>query len=132
MADAPNPQSPQITKELLRELGDWRVDKEGRTLAESGKVSNLQFTPPILSGVVSGFGGSTANARLKIGSGRFDVENLCSCRQSREEGTICAHVVALVYAYLNQSTLAAARPVVAPYPEEPVGRSEEHTSELQP
>src|SRR6185436_18142234 len=56
------------------------------------------------SGVVSGFGGSTANARLKIGTGRFDVGNLCSCRQAREEGTICAHVVALVYAYLRNET----------------------------
>ena len=29
---------PVITKELLRELGDWRVDKEGRQLAEAGQT----------------------------------------------------------------------------------------------
>ena len=123
MDDGPNTQAPQITKELLRELGDWRVDKEGRALAEAGKVSNLQFTPPILSGVVIGFGGSTANARLKIGVGKCEVDNLCSCRQAREQGTICAHVVALVHAYLNKDIPAASeQSVTRPPKPQPVPR----------
>jgi hypothetical protein len=32
------PQRPVITKELLRELADWRTEKEGRTLAANGNV----------------------------------------------------------------------------------------------
>jgi len=88
-------------------------------LAEAGGVSDLQFTPPILHGVVRSSGGTTVNARLKLGAGRFEVDNLCSCRQAREVGTICAHVVALVYAHLNQSAAPAACPAGAPYPEPP-------------
>lgn len=97
--------SPIITKELLRELGDWRVDKEGRQLAEAGRVQNLNYSGALLSGTVG-----TVNARLKLGAGPLDIENQCSCRQARVDGIICAHVVALVYAYLNKDV---ARPVAA-------------------
>jgi superfamily II DNA or RNA helicase len=97
-------QPPAITKELLRELGDWRADKEGRQLAESGRVTGLQFIPPVLSGQVRTDGGATIAARLKLGAGQFGIENQCSCRQARVDGTICAHVVALVYVYLNPRT----------------------------
>jgi superfamily II DNA or RNA helicase len=104
---------PVITKELLRELGDWRVDKEGRQLAEAGRVQNLSYTGAVLSGTVG-----NVNARLKLGTGPFDIENQCSCRQARVDGIICAHVVALVYAYLNKDVV---RPVVVvPKPVAPV------------
>src|ERR1700691_1723204 len=99
-------QPPIITKELLRELGDWRVDKEGRQLAEAGRVQNLSYTDGLLSGTVGNI-----NARLKLGNGKFDIENQCGCRQARVDGIICPHVVALVYAYLNKDV---ARPVVVP------------------
>ncbi len=111
---------PTITKELLRELGDWRVDKEGRQLAEAGRVSDLQYDPPMLSGQVRSSGGATVAARLKVGKGALDTENRCSCRQARVEGIICAHVVALVYAWLNKDV---ARPIVPPKPAEPVQSS---------
>ena len=100
-----------ITKELLRELGDWRVDKEGRQLAEAGRVQNLSYTGAFLSGTVG-----NVNARLKLGTGLFGIENQCSCRQARVDGIICAHVVALVYAYLNKDVARPVAPVksVAP------------------
>jgi superfamily II DNA or RNA helicase len=97
--------SPVITKELLRELGDWRVDKEGRQLAEAGRVQNLSYTGGLLSGTVG-----NVNARLKLGNGKFEIENQCGCRQARVDGIICPHVVALVYAYLNKDV--APRPIV--------------------
>ena len=105
-------QPPAITKELLRELGDWRADKEGRQLAESGRVSDLQFIPPVLSGQVRTAGGATILARLKLGAGQFGIENQCSCRQARVDGIICAHVVALVYAYLNPKAPAPTAAVI--------------------
>ena len=92
---------PVITKELLRELGDWRVDKEGRHLAEAGRVQDLNYTGAVLSGTVG-----NVKARLKLAGSAIGIENQCSCRQARVDGIICAHVVALVYAYLNP------RPVV--------------------
>ena len=79
---------PVITKELLQELGDWRVDKEGRQLAEAGRVADLQYNPPILSGQVRTAGGTAVAARLKLGNGPLDTENQCSCRQARVEGTL--------------------------------------------
>ena len=110
---------PIITKELLRELGDWRVDKEGRQLAETGRVTNLQYDPPILSGQVRTVDGATVAARLKVGKSALDTENRCSCRQARVDGIICAHVVALVYAWLNKDVKTVERPPVAPKPAEP-------------
>ncbi len=94
--------TPQITKELLRELGDWRADKEGHYLAQSGNVQNLHFDSSILKGAVKSRAGTIVHARLKLGKSKFDIDNLCSCYQAREEGLICAHVVALVYAYLDK------------------------------
>lgn len=59
-------------------------------------------------------GTSTVNARLKLGNRLSDVENLCSCRQAREYGTICPHVIAV-----GLSALVAHKPkeevkVIAP------------------
>ena len=82
-----------ITKELLRELGDWRVDKEARELIAAGRVSEVRYDPPILTGKVG-----TLTSSLKLGDGPLGIENQCPCRQSRAQGKICAHVVALVYA----------------------------------
>jgi SNF2 domain-containing protein/helicase-like protein len=102
-------QPPIITKELLRELGDWRVDKEGRQLAEAGRVQNLSYTGGLLSGTVGNI-----NARLKLGNGKFDIENQCGCRQARVDGIICPHVVALVYAYLNKDVVLPVKDMTRP------------------
>ncbi|MFH1067178.1 MAG: hypothetical protein V1746_04695, partial [bacterium] len=84
----------KLSKEFLLEIGGWRAMQEGRMLLESGKVLSWSWEPPLLTGVVQS-GASTVNARLKLGARLSDVENLCSCRQSREYGTICPHVIAL-------------------------------------
>lgn len=83
-----------ITKELLLEIGGWRAMKEGRALYDGGKVRDTVYEPPMLYGVVQ-TGTTTVNARLHLGYRLADVENRCSCRQAREYGTICSHVIAL-------------------------------------
>ena len=118
-AMAAEPNRPQISKELLRELGDWRTEKEGRALAAAGAVLTWEYQPPFLSGTVRSSGGATVNARLKLGARAVEVENLCSCRQARVEGTICAHVLALVFA-----TLQDAQPVAAGGNLRPAARTE--------
>jgi superfamily II DNA or RNA helicase len=119
----PNNQ-PQITPELLRDLGDWRASKEGRSLAESGCVLGVEFNPPLLQGTVR-VSGATVRARLKIAPGVFGIENLCSCRQAQRDGTICSHVVALVHAYLNRDKPrpVALKPPTAPQAEPPAKTS---------
>ncbi len=98
---ATEPNRPVITKELLCELGDWRTEKEGRALAAAGAVTHWEYEAPFLHGTVRTSGGSTVNARIKLGARATEVENLCSCRQARVEGTICSHVMALVFATIQ-------------------------------
>ena len=103
------PDRPVIANELLRELGDWRTEKEGRSLAAAGAVQTWQWEPPFLHGTVRSTDGNAINARLKLSNRAAEVENLCSCRQARVEGTICAHVMALVFATI-------AKPAAPPAP----------------
>ena len=129
------PNRPQLSKELLRELGDWRTEKEGRALAAAGAVLTWEYQPPILQGTVRTSGGTTISARIKLGQSAVAVENLCSCRQARVDGTICAHVMALIFASMQQPAKPGGldrrtsyapetvRPAVAPYP---------RTTEAQP
>ena len=93
----------RITKELLLEIGGWRALKEGKSLFDSGKVKAVSYEPPMLIGVVQ-TGTSTVNARLHLGTRLSDVENMCSCRQAREYGTICPHVIAVGLAYIANET----------------------------
>ncbi len=67
--------------------------KVARALLASGKVLSSNYTPPILKGVVQE-GTTSYRAGLVLKSG-IDLENMCSCRASRDWGTICAHSVAV-------------------------------------
>ena len=124
---AAEPNRPLITKELLRELGDWRAEKEGRALAAAGAVLTWEYQSPFLQGTVRSSGGTIVNARIKLGQSAVEVENLCVCRQARVEGTICAHVLALVFATMQSPAQVgsdrlanckaeSARPAIAPFP----------------
>ncbi|MDR1146376.1 MAG: DEAD/DEAH box helicase [Verrucomicrobiales bacterium] len=91
----------KITREFLLEIGGWRAMKEGIALWESGKVQEAAYEPPLLHGLVQ-TGTSAVKARLHLGRRLSEVENLCSCRQAREYGTVCAHVIALGLEYLHR------------------------------
>jgi superfamily II DNA or RNA helicase len=103
----------KITKELLLEIGGWRAMKEGLALWESGKVQQVAYEPPLLHGIVQ-TGTTTVNARLNVGYRLSDVENLCSCRQAREYGTVCAHVIALGLDLLNPQSATNGNGLMAP------------------
>jgi len=102
-----------LSKEMLLEIGGWRAMQEGRSLWEAGKVMSVDWIDPVLGGVVQA-GTGTVNARLKLGKRLSDVENLCSCRQAREYGTVCPHVIALSLKYLEKSGKGVAGPVHRP------------------
>lgn len=99
----------KVTKEFLLEIGGWRAMKEGRALYESGKVGDVKYDSPLLVGSVRS-GTSSVNARLKIGERLSDVENLCSCRQAREYGTICPHVIAVGLRFIEQRRVSLGKP----------------------
>ncbi len=75
--------------------------KEAEALVQAGKVESVEWESPMLSGRVL-TGTSSVNARLHIGNRLSEVENACSCRQAREYGTICCHVIALGLVYFGQ------------------------------
>jgi len=103
----------QITERFLIDTGGWQVLKHAKALVEMGRVVSFNYSPPILRGLVRE-GETEYRAGLKIRT-YTDVENLCSCRDSREWGTICAHSLALGLASIRPET-ATAKPTNAPVP----------------
>ena len=83
----------ELTESFLAKIGGWEAVKIARHLLAEGKVLSSNYTPPILKGVVQE-GTTTYRSGLVLKSG-IDLENLCSCRASRDWGTICAHSVAV-------------------------------------
>jgi superfamily II DNA or RNA helicase len=102
----PAPIAPlEITERLLSDAGGWQALKEGKGLWEAGKVEGATYQPPFLRGAVKD-GVKEYRAGLRLVT-RTNIENLCSCRLSRERGMVCAHSMAVGIAYLK----AAAEPV---------------------
>ncbi len=72
--------------------------KAARELVKAGRVSDATYEPPLLAGEVRE-GQKRYRAGLRIRSAS-DVENICTCRESREWGKICAHSLAVGLAWL--------------------------------
>ncbi len=105
----------ELTERLLMDAGGWQAVKHARALYETGRVVSAAYIPPLLKGVVRE-GDSEFRAGLKISS-KSDIENICTCRQSREWGTICPHSLAVGFAFLAPKIASAPRPAtVAPAP----------------
>jgi superfamily II DNA or RNA helicase len=82
-----------LTNEFLAKIAGWDVVKQARSLLASGKVLSSEWNPPVLRGVVQD--GTTSYRCGLVIKDSIDIENLCTCRQSRAWGTICAHSVAV-------------------------------------
>lgn len=83
----------ELTEAFLAKIAGWEAMKQARSLIERGQVLSSNWTPPILKGVVQE-GATSYRAGLVI-QDAIDLENICSCRASRQWGTICAHSVAV-------------------------------------
>lgn len=92
----------ELTERLLMDAGGWQAAKLARALVESGRVVSAAYSPPVLKGVVRE-GDLELRAGLKISS-KSDIENLCSCRPSRQYGAICAHSLAVGFSLLMHKT----------------------------
>ena len=95
------------------DTGGWPALKRAKALLQMGRVISCHYSPPVLRGLVRE-GETEYRAGLKIRS-YTDVENLCSCRESREWGTICAHSLALGLASIRSET-PPTKPAEAPVP----------------
>ena len=83
----------ELTDKLFADAAGWEAVKRARALLDQGQVVSSAWSPPLLRGVVR-VGEVFFRASLLI-KDEFDLENLCNCRDARESGRICAHVVAV-------------------------------------
>jgi superfamily II DNA or RNA helicase len=88
-----------LTEKLLINAGGWPTMKAARDVVKAGRVTEMRYEPPLLTGFVRE-GGKNYRSGLRIKSAE-DVENLCTCWESRSSGKICAHSVAVGLALLR-------------------------------
>ncbi|HEV7406195.1 MAG TPA: SNF2-related protein [Chthoniobacteraceae bacterium] len=89
----------EITERLLNDAGGWQTMKQARALQEMGRVAGVTWEEPLLQGRVRE-GETEFRSGLRILS-KSNIENLCTCRASRQHGAICAHSVAVGLEFLK-------------------------------
>ena len=107
----------QLTENLLREAAGWEVMKQARFSLEQDRVVSSYWAPPLLRGVVQD--GETSYRASMVIKSQTDIENLCTCRDARERGIICAHGVAVGLHWLRAQT-----PAVVSSPKTPGTKAE--------
>ncbi len=100
-----------ITEKFLAEVTGWEAVKLARALLAQGQVVSSNWSPPLLRGVVR-IGEIFFRASLVI-KDEADLENLCTCREARESGRICAHVVAVGLHWLKTQSKAPVTPTLS-------------------
>ncbi|HLH52415.1 MAG TPA: SNF2-related protein [Verrucomicrobiae bacterium] len=123
-----------LTEALLSKAAGWEAMKHARAYLSQGQVLSSYWAPPLLRGVVQA--GETSFRASMVIRNDVDIENLCTCRESREWGKICAHSVAVGLHFL-QGTKASAQPAVTAKPshrvaEKPVAPSIRRSDSGQP
>ncbi len=83
----------ELTEKLLSNAAGWDAMKRARAYIAQDQVLSSFWEPPLLRGVVQ-VSGASFRASMVI-KGSVDMENLCTCREAREWGKICPHVVAV-------------------------------------
>ena len=83
----------ELTDAFFAKIAGWEAMKRARAMLATGHVLSSNWSPPVLKGVVQE-GDTSYRAGLVI-KNSIDIDNLCTCRDSREWGTICAHSVAV-------------------------------------
>jgi superfamily II DNA or RNA helicase len=109
--------SVELTEALLAKAAGWEAVKHARAYLAQGQVVSSYWAPPLLRGVVQ-TGETSFRASLVIHND-IDIENLCNCREAREWGKICAHVVAVGLHWLQVQKAAAAPAPARPSPAPP-------------
>src|SRR5512142_1468608 len=103
----------ELTEALLSTAAGWDVMKLARAYLEQDQVLSSHWAPPLLRGVVQA--GEVSFRASMVLKSHIDIENLCTCREAREWGKICAHSVAVGLHWLRAQQ-AGAVPVPARSP----------------
>jgi superfamily II DNA or RNA helicase len=101
----------EITDAWLMEMGGWQEMKRARALYTAGAVLESAFDGTRLTGLVRD-AGKDLSTGLLIRS-RSDMDNLCTCFQSKRHGTLCAHALAVGTAWVHRHEKQPARPGIA-------------------
>src|SRR5579864_2198476 len=95
----------ELTDKFFNDVAGWQTVKQARAYLAQGQVVSSAWSPPLLRGKVR-VGEIFFRASLVI-KGEIDLENLCTCREARETGQICAHVVAVGLHWLQTQRKAS-------------------------
>ena len=101
-----------LSEKLLADAGGWQAMKEARGILAAGRVSDARYEPPELTGRVHG-AETEFRSGLRIAS-KTDIENTCTCMESRRWGRICAHSLAVGLAVLAPPTVETPKPAAPP------------------
>jgi superfamily II DNA or RNA helicase len=93
----------EITEPMLAKAAGWEAMKSARQYVKSGAVKSATWKAPTASGLIHA--GSLEYKAGLVFESEIDIENLCTCRQSRQYGTLCAHSVAIVLATLHPESM---------------------------
>jgi superfamily II DNA or RNA helicase len=83
----------ELSEQFFAKAAGWEAMKNARAYLQNDQVLSSDWAPPMLKGVVQA-GGTSYRAGLVIKTSS-NIENICTCKQSRDLGTICAHSVAV-------------------------------------
>src|SRR5579864_1441121 len=100
----------ELTDKFFNDVAGWQTVKQARAYLAQGQVVSSNWSPPLLRGVVR-VGEIFFRASLVI-KDEADIENLCTCREARESGRICAHVVAVGLHWLKTQNKAPVTPTL--------------------
>ncbi|MGI9243429.1 MAG: SNF2-related protein, partial [Verrucomicrobiales bacterium] len=88
-----------LTEDDLIDMAGWPVLKRARALLAAGSVLSANHEGNLLKGTVAQ-GKKEYSCGLLIHS-KIDTDNLCTCLESKRDGQICAHTVAVGLALIE-------------------------------
>src|SRR3954466_12982037 len=91
--------SVELSEPFFAKAAGWEAMKSARAYLQNDQELSSDWAPPVLKGGVQA-GGTSYRAGLVIKTSS-NIENICTCKQSRDWGTICAHSVAVGLHYLQ-------------------------------
>ena len=107
----------QITEPFLAKSAGWEAMKTARQYLKSGAVLAAEWKAPRASGLIQA--GSLQYQAGLVFESDFDIENLCTCRESRQYGTLCAHSVAIALATLHPEAIRSENALASQKPSAP-------------
>lgn len=97
---------PNWTESDLKAASGWKAFKDGKSLFESGQISQAKSSPEGWTGAVKA-GSRLIRHSVKVPApGHFEVK--CSCPENQTTGAICAHAVATGLSLVTQRSTVSA------------------------